>query len=243
MRLWRLGILESWGNSPCAVDPPYEYVDGPDPVRVLLLGGNAVAGFGVLTHHLGLVGHICRQLAKATGRGIEVEACAQVGMTIGELLVRVQNLPRVRTGLVVIALGVNDILRLTPLRVWKRDLRELFDLIREDAAENVQIVVVEASPMDKLHGREWLPSRITRWQSRLLNESTRSVCDDLNYVTVVPFPVNEQEDGTEVADGEAETYRSWAAKLTVHLENAVLRTKERTTDTDPMTSGVGPFAG
>jgi lysophospholipase L1-like esterase len=227
MRLWRLGILDAWGNSPCALDPPYEYVAGPDPVRVLLLGGNAVAGFGVLTHQLGLVGQVCRQLAEATGRGVEVEACAQVGMTIDELLVRVQSLPRVRTGLVVIALGVNDILRLTALQVWKRDLQRLFDLIREDAAENVQIIVVEAPPMDKLHGSAWLPSRITRWQSRLLNDSTRVVCDDLDYVTLVPFPEDEQEDVIEMVGGNAETYRAWAAKLTVHLENAALRTREQ----------------
>jgi lysophospholipase L1-like esterase len=226
MRLWRLGILEAWGNSPCAVDPPYEYVNGPDPVRVLLLGGNAVAGFGVLTHQLGLVGQICRQLAQATSRGVEVEACAQVGMTIDELLVRVQSLPRVRTGLVVVALGVNDILRLTPLHAWKRDLRRLFDLIREDAVENVQIIVVEAPPMDKLDGSEWLPSRITHWQSRLLNESTRVVSDNLDYVTLVPFPVNEQNDGIDIVGGNSETYRTWAADLTVHLENAVRRTQE-----------------
>lgn len=226
MMLWRLGVLASWENEPCAVDPPYEYVDGPDPVRVLLLGGNAVAGFGVLTHQLGLVGQISRQLAQATGRGIEVEACAQVGMTIDQLLVRVKDLPRVRTGLVVIALGVNDILRLTPLRTWKRDLQMLFDLIREDAAENVQIIVVEAPPMDKLHGSAWLPSRISDWQSRLLNESTRVVCNDLDYVTLVPFPVNKKVGGIDIVGGNAETYRTWAAKLTVHLENAVQRTQE-----------------
>lgn len=226
MRLWRLGILDEWGNSPSAVDPPYEYVSGPDPVRVLLLGGNAVAGFGVLTHQLGLVGQICRQLAQATGRGIEVEACAQVGMTIDELLVRVHSLPRVRTGLVVIALGMNDILRLTAFPVWKADLQELFDLVREDAAENVQILVVEAPPIDKLRALAWLPSHIARWQSRLLNDSTRAVCEELDYVTLVPFPVDERGNGSDIVGGNAETYGAWAAKLTVHLENAVRRAQE-----------------
>jgi hypothetical protein len=241
MRLWRLGILEAWGNSPCAVDPPHEYVNGPDPVRVLLLGGNAVAGFGVLTHQLGLVGQICRQLAQATGRGIEVEACAQVGMTLDELLVRVCDLPRVRTGVVVVVLGVNDMLRLTALRLWRRDLQRLFDIIREDAAENVQIIVVESPPMNRLHGWAWLPSRIAHWQSRLLNESTRVVCDDLHYVTLVPFPVDEQEDRTYIVGGSAETYRAWAAKLTVHLENAVLRTQEPATDSGFGTRRVKPL--
>ena len=241
MRLWRLGMLEAWGNSPCAEDPPYEYVNGPDPVRVLLLGGNAVAGFGVLTHQLGLVGHLCRQLAQATGRGIEVEACAQVGMTLDELLVRVCDLPRVRTGVVVVALGVNDILRLTPLRLWRRGLQRLFDVIREDAAENVQVIVVESPPMHRLHGLAWLASRIAHWQSRLLNESTRMVCDGLDYVTMVPFPVDAREARAGIVRGSAETYRAWAAKLTVHLENAVRRTQEPAMSRHPGTSQVMPL--
>jgi lysophospholipase L1-like esterase len=222
MQLWRLGTPARWSESPCADDPPYAYVEGPDPIRVLLLGGNAVAGFGVLTHELGLVGQIGRQLAHATGRGIEVEACGRVGMTINELVSRVDTLPRVRTGIVVIALGINDILRMTSLPSWARDLNRLFDLIREDRAENVQIVVVKAPPMHKANGFAWLPQRIVVWQSRLLNEATRRLCSRLDYVTLVPSPMTDDAHWPGMEGGSEDSYRSWASELTIHMKHAAL---------------------
>lgn len=222
MRLWRLATLATWSTSPCADDPPYTYVEGPDPIRVLLLGGNAVAGFGVLTHELGLVGQIGRQLAHATGRGIEVEACGRVGMTINELVSRVATLPRVRTGMVVIALGINDILRMTSLRSWARDLNRLFDLVREDRAENVQIVVVKAPSMHKNIVFAWLPQRIIVWQSQLLNEATRRICSRLDYVTLVPSPMTDDAHWPGIDGGSADSYRSWASELTIHMKHAAL---------------------
>ena len=61
MRLWRLTVCYSWNNGPHPVDTPHAHVTGPGPDRVLLLGGPLVTGYGVLTHQLGLVGHIARQ--------------------------------------------------------------------------------------------------------------------------------------------------------------------------------------
>jgi hypothetical protein len=223
MRLWRLTMVAKWSSSPCAEDPPYAFVEGPDPLRVLLLGGNAVAGFGVLTHELGLVGQIGRQLAHATGRGVEVEACGQVGMTINELVSRVCELPRVRTGMVVVALGVNDILRMTSLRAWIRDLNRLFDVIREDRAEEVQVVVVKAPEIHDLQDLAWLPRRLVSWQSQLLNEATRRVCSELDYATVVSSPMIDDAHWPGMDGGHAESYRSWAAELTVYLKHAALR--------------------
>jgi hypothetical protein len=223
MRLWRLTVLATWSSSPCAEDPPYAFVEGPDPLRVLLLGGNAVAGFGVLTHELGLVGQIGRQLAHATGRGVEVEACGQVGMTINELVSRVCELPRVRTGMVVVALGINDILRMTSLRTWMRDLNRLFDLIREDRAEDVQVVVVKVPQIHTVEGLAWLPRRLVRWQSRLLNDATRRLCSRLEFVTLVPSPMTDDANWPGMDGGNANSYRSWASELTVHLKRAALR--------------------
>lgn len=232
MRLWHLGVLDSWSDIPRAQDPPYELVEGPDPVRVLLLGGSAVAGFGVATHQLGLVGCIGRRLAQATGRGVEVEACADVGMTLHELVERLQNLPRIRSGLVLVMLGRNDTRRLTTLGAWRRNLNNLFEVIRSDTVDNVQIIMVEAP----VRRHAPLPERIFNWQARLLNETTRRVCRELDHVRLVPFPSSSEVTEPGLLIGSAEIYRKWAAELVAALEEALDRSRTRRPDTRPRIS-------
>ena len=70
---------------------PSVSVAGPDPVRVLLLGGGIAVGYGAPTHDESLTGALARLLAERSGRGAAVAATAdQLAdlRRIGERLVR-----------------------------------------------------------------------------------------------------------------------------------------------------------
>ncbi|GAB3030227.1 hypothetical protein GCM10027052_03050 [Parafrigoribacterium mesophilum] len=180
-----------------------------------------MAGFGVLTHQLGLLGHLSRQLASVTGRGVEIEACAGAGMTLHTLVGRVQNLPAVRSDVVLVMVGIDDALRLTAPRFWKRDLRTLLDVLHSDAAEDIQVFLVAIPVLKHLQSLAPLPRFVADWQSRLLNEATDLVCRDRDYVTQMPFPSHEHDGALIALAGGSESYYRWSTQLAPPLAAAI----------------------
>lgn len=225
MRLWHLGVLDSWAHWPHAEDAPYNYIPGLGPDRVLLLGGHTPASFGVLTHQLGLVGCLSRQLRNITGRGIEMEASANVSMTLHDLVGWVQNLPPVRSGAVMVLVGLNDALRLTSLRGWERDLRTLIEAIRRDTVEDVQILIIEIPPIDTVWTLSTLPRRVAARHARLLNETTKNFCRHLTHTTFVPFHPAEGEGEPTLRTWRPGMYQEWSHELAIPLAWALHRAR------------------
>ena len=54
---------------PKPTDAPVVNVPGPDPDRLLVVGGGIAVGFGVLSHELGIAGHVARQVSVRPGAG------------------------------------------------------------------------------------------------------------------------------------------------------------------------------
>lgn len=225
MKLWHLGVLDSWANWPHAEDAPYNYIPGPGPDRVLLLGCHTPASLGVLTHQLGLVGCLSRQLRNITGRGIEMKASADVSMTLHDLVGRVQNLPPVRSAAVMVLVGLNDALRLTSLRGWKRDLHALSEAIRRDPVEDVQILIIEIPPIGMLWTLSPLPRRVAARHARLLNETTRNFCRHLTPTTFVPFHPAAGEGEPAMHAWTHGMYQEWSHELAVPLAWALHRAR------------------
>jgi hypothetical protein len=71
----------------------------------------------------------------------------------------------------------------------------------------------------------WLPRRLVAWQCRLLNEATRRLCSRLEYVTLVPSPMTDDAHWPGMEGGSADSYRSWASELTIHMKHAALYLK------------------
>jgi hypothetical protein len=59
------------------MDPALGHASGPAPYRLLLVGGDAVAGRGVLTHDLALSGSLARSIGRLVGHGVDVETVVQ----------------------------------------------------------------------------------------------------------------------------------------------------------------------
>jgi hypothetical protein len=223
MTLWHLGVADSWANWPHAEDAPYCYIPGPGPDRVLVLGSHTPAGFGVITHELGLVGNLSRYVQNITGRGIEMEACTDVNMTLHDLVGRVHNLPPVSSGAVMVLVGLNDALRFTSLREWKKDLRALSEVIRRHTVGDVHIVIVEIPRVDMLRTLRPLPKRIAARHARLLNETTKQFCLHLTSTQFVPFPSVKTEGKPALHSWTPGMYKELSRELAVPLAEALRR--------------------
>ena len=105
MAMWYLWVRDGWTNVAHAIDAPHAVQAGDGLDRILLLGGHTSAGFGVLTHQIGLVGALSRQLSKSTGRGVEVQAIADVGMTLRALAPRAREMPALWADAVLVTSG------------------------------------------------------------------------------------------------------------------------------------------
>lgn len=67
-------------------DPPWCHASGPNPYRVLLVGGTAAMGFGVDSHELGVGGGLTAVVASSTGCGAETDIVAVPGLSVGAVV-------------------------------------------------------------------------------------------------------------------------------------------------------------
>jgi lysophospholipase L1-like esterase len=117
------------------------------PLRLLLLGESTAAGVGVERHAQGIGGQLARELTRRTGRPVAWCAVGRNGATAR--ITRDALLPRVPAGpwdAVVIALGVNDVLRMHRPARWAADLASLVDALRSRPGIG-RVVLAPVPPM------------------------------------------------------------------------------------------------
>jgi lysophospholipase L1-like esterase len=117
---------------PAAAGPVAGVVVGAGPpLRLVVVGESTVAGVGAGSHAEALSGQVAVALARRTGRAVRWRAVGRIGVTASaarECLL--PALREARADVVVVAVGINDVLRLTSLRRWRRDLARLLDALR-----------------------------------------------------------------------------------------------------------------
>jgi hypothetical protein len=214
LRLWsplfliRAGIAS--GFLPKPTDDPAVVIPGPDPDRLLMVGGGIAVGFGVLSHQLGLAGHLARQVSAATGRGAEVDILAQPDLTMGavpELLVdtRLSNYDAI-----VLVVGVTDALKRTPTRLWRRRVDEVIDIIRTRTAAGTHVFVVGVQPVRLVTTLNNRVGLLAEFHARLLNRESARACAETLHATFVPFSPD-AEPGEHYRS--TTTYGKWASLL------------------------------
>jgi hypothetical protein len=221
MRLWHVKLIDSWSGVPRAADSTSISIDGPDPHGVLLVGSSLVAGFGVVTHNLGLVGCLGRQLSKVTGRGVAVSSRASIGATVRQMVPQVQELVPARVDAAMVMLAADDAIRLTPIAAWREDLGELIDVIKDASGDNEVPIVVVGVPSLELWGEiSSIPRQLSSLHRRSLNENARQLCDEHRTVRFVEFP-SLNSDSVDLYNGASDSYRFWSRRLSVPLAEAL----------------------
>ncbi len=196
-------------------DPAVASVAGHDADRILVLGSESAVGLGVASHDHALPGALARAVATRTGRGSHVTLAADTAMNPALALARAADHDLARFDAIILALGDTDIFDLTPARVWHDGMERLLVSLVDQAAADIEVVVVGIQPVSGASWVDTLFGRIAERHRVLLNRETQSLTRGMARVTYIDLPVC-----GAVRDGEhptADDYSRWGEALAEHL--------------------------
>ena len=195
---------------PDAAQPWVGIHDGPDPLRLLVIGDSTAAGVGADTQLDALPGNLARELSARTGRGVVWAATGRNGATARDLITdHLDDATQRRWDIVFLSIGANDALGLRPRWAFARDIRTLLTRLRAVSP----VVLVSSLPA---FGRfELLPNPL-RWNlylhSRSLEDAARAIVTrtDGVHMSPPPPPYTPGFFATDLFHPSASGYRDWA---------------------------------
>lgn len=195
---------------PDAAQPWEGTVDGPDPLRLLVLGDSTAAGVGADTQDDALPGNLARELSARTGRGVAWRAVGRNGATARDLIADyLDDATADPVDVVFLSIGANDALGLRPRWAFARDIRTLLGRLREVSP----LVLVSSLPA--FFRFELLPNPL-RWNlylhSRSLEDAARAVVARIAgvHMSPPPPPYTPGFFATDLFHPSASGYRDWA---------------------------------
>jgi lysophospholipase L1-like esterase len=159
------------------------------PVRLLVVGESTAAGVGAANHQEGLTGQVAMHLAAQTGRPVRWRVIGRNGATASALRERLaSDNAGLEADVVVIALGVNDTLRLTPPARWTRSLRQLVDLLR-GACGPVPVLLASVPPVGRFPGLPQPLRGVLGMRATVLDRAAARLAGRMDNVRHVPLPL------------------------------------------------------
>lgn len=215
MRLLRYGFDRRLRSVPHPVDSPHVHTPGTNPDRVLMFGSGPAVGYGVLSHDLALAGHLARQLSAVTGRGVDIDVIADPDVTVLGSLAHIQRHNLWRYDAILLVVGANDAIELTPLRVWRTAMRKLLQYVTEHVPSSTRILVIAIPPLTSINAMTRLATAVADRHSVELNRESRREVVSFPRTIYVPFaPLVTADDIRFVS---TETYRRWASLIVAPL--------------------------
>ncbi|MGV3732254.1 MAG: hypothetical protein ACO1N6_02495 [Microcella sp.] len=154
-------------------------IDGPDPLRLLLIGSGVVAGRDPVTHESTLARAIAQALHQRTGRGVEVDATIDPVITIAclEPILGRESLSSYDG--VITCVGDIDALRAVRPSDWRRRVAASVAVWCRRVRESRVMIMVGVGAtggepgVGGLHG--WLADGLARQLNAITDELTASV--------------------------------------------------------------------
>ena len=230
MSAWYRWTASSFTSIPRPLDGGRVTVAGPHPVRVLLAGSGPAEGWGVVTHELGLAGHIARVLSTRLSRGVDV-----VVRTDRRLEGAVTALTRDRSQLgrfdaVILTTGVAPACSLVDANRWEVQLNAALGRLEPLLDDDAIVVVAGIPPVSSLPEFGRFPVRLAERHGRRLNDVSRGLCSSSQRVFVeLPAPTTRVEGRHRGSDGYAE----WAAALALPVARSLSSRRELRAEGDP----------
>lgn len=195
---------------PDAAQPWQGSLDGPDPLRLLVLGDSTAAGVGADTQHDALPGNLARELAERTGRGVTWRAIGRNGATSRDIVTDyLDDATSAEYDIAFLTIGANDALGLRPRWAFGRDIRMIVGRLREVSP------LVLMSSLPAFSRFELLPNPL-RWNlylhSQSLEDEARAIVasTDGAHIAPPPPPYTEGFFATDLFHPSASGYRDWA---------------------------------
>ena len=201
--------------APRPEDEPHAEVAGPDPLRVLILGGGPAVGYGVRSHASALPGQVARGLAARTGRGAVLDARVAPGARIADAALLLDERGARGYDAVVHVAGFADACFGSASRRPSRDLWAVVDLLRATGGPDLAIVLAGIEPpvgrYDDRLGR-LLAARV-----EAVNEQIAAMADQARPAAYVRIPARTEAFPYRTASG----YREAATAVTAGLVDAL----------------------
>ncbi|NJN14814.1 MAG: SGNH/GDSL hydrolase family protein [Oscillochloris sp.] len=175
---------------PGAAGPSAGLVDasGP-PLHFLILGESTVAGVGAATHADGLAGRTAEALAVQLGRAVRWRAEGRIGMTASSTRrILVPNLPPEPVDVALLALGVNDSLKLRSPERWVADLRALVAALRERVGP-ARVFLAAVPPLARFPALPQPLRAVLGLRARLLDAAAADLAPKLAAVVHLPITI------------------------------------------------------
>lgn len=198
---------------PAATGPAGVAAGRAPAVRLAVLGDSTAAGVGATWHRDALAGQLAVAVAAKTGQEVSWRAVARSGATSQTARELVPGLVDGdwRPDVVVVAVGVNDLKNLRPLRAWDRDVPALLAAI-DTATGGAAMLVCGMAPVSRFPALPQPLRAAMALRAVAMDNTLRRVAGD-RHVPVDPALIGAgffAEDGFHPS---SRGYAAWAATL------------------------------
>jgi GAF domain-containing protein len=207
-RLWYAKTLAAAGSVPYARDAPTARAGEGPADHVLLLGNGPAHGWGVASHQLGLCGQLAHAVSKATGRAAEVDFVGAELMNAESAVTWLGARDLTGYDAVVVVMGLNDAVRLTPVKAWERDVAALLAHLRAGLRHDAPVVVCGVQAVTSFLQITPLIARLGQRRADAMNAATARIAASTPSTTFLPLDPPELEAGRSW--GSAMSYRGRA---------------------------------
>ncbi|THG30073.1 GAF domain-containing protein [Naasia lichenicola] len=216
LRMWYANMLQAAPSTPHPRGDATVRV-GPegDTDRVLLIGNGPLHGWGVSLHDLAVPGQLARALNERSSRSASVEYVGDERMNAASTLAWLGNRAAAGHDLIVIALGMNDALRLTRLDDWKRDYAAVLDRVLSDIHPAAQVILVGLPNIRAYAMANSSAGSVAQLHADRMTEFTVELAQNHPRVTAVHAPAEKFEAARPL--GSPKMYQAWAEALSIHL--------------------------
>lgn len=161
----------------------------PRADRILVLGNGFTHGWGVDSHRVALTGRLAEALADRTGRGSDVDVVGAEAMNVGSARSWLGDRDLDLVDAFVVALGLNDALRGTPVADWERGLRDLLESVVPRLGADAVVLLVGIPPTHALPAFDGVVARLAARHRDRLNAATARLVEryGVGYLDIPEF--------------------------------------------------------
>ncbi|CAN5441991.1 hypothetical protein BH09ACT4_BH09ACT4_23400 [soil metagenome] len=180
----------------------------PAADRILLVGNGPSHGWGVITHQLALTGQLADAVAARTGRACDADLIGAESMNVRSALSWIGDRDLQDVDSLVLVLGFNDALRLTPVQTWEQELFALLNGVESRVRADTVLTLVGIPPMDSFGPYAGIVARITEKHRQRLNAATERIAK-ARRVHYLDLPVP----AANGKDASAAVYSEFAGRI------------------------------
>ena len=186
-------------------------------MRLAVVGESTAVGVGATTLDEALPGHLARAIATRTGANVDWTVLGGNGMTAKRVLACVCDQHEKRYDAAVVLLGVNDVFRMTSIRTWLSNLRQLTSALTQHGCRTVLVSAVP--PIGQFPALPQPLRSVLGLRATLLDQQLTRLASEIDEVThcQVSFPKQPACVATDGLHPSALGYRNWAEQLALEI--------------------------